>query len=209
MGWELNGLSGWGENPPRVVNNFSGILVLLGGARCVWEDVKRLEDILPRNNCQHMAVNDIGAYWHHELTHWVTLHGAYMSGWRNFRMGHGYGEGAHVFTHSFSVPSGTRHKDIDHWWDIDFGGGTSSMFGVVIAFGLGYSKVILCGIPMDKSGHFFDAPWYITPELEGHSEKTVWREAIRDRFINKVKSISGNTRAWLGEPTEEWIKEEV
>lgn len=205
MPWDLNGLNGWGDAPPRLAGNFSGPLVILGGARCVWNDVKFVENLLPRERCHHMAVNDIGAYWHYELTHWVSLHPMYMSGWRKFRMGHGYGNGAHVFTHSFRMPSGNNYPDIDFWWDIDFGGGTSGMFGCFVAFGLGYSKVILAGIPMDGSGHFFDAPWYKTPELEGHSEKTVWTEAARGRFNNRVKSASGNTRDWLGEPTEEWL----
>ena len=120
-------------------------------------------------------------------------------------MGHGYGTGAHVHTHSFASPSSVRHREIDLFWDISFPGGTSGMFGCYIGLAMGYSKIILAGIPMDGTGHFFDPPWVGTVELTQDAEKIVWTQAANGLFRGRVKSMSGNTRKWLGEPTEDWI----
>jgi len=89
MPWNVNNVQGWGDKPPPCVNTYKGRLVIMGGARCVWNDLAALEKILPKEKAHHMAVNDIGQYWHHELTHWATLHPGYMRGWRAFRYGHG------------------------------------------------------------------------------------------------------------------------
>ena len=204
--WKRNGIEGWGEQAPPLCDNFSGVLVIMGGARGIWDDLREIEaSIIDRDHCQHMAVNDIGQYWHHELTHWVTLHGNYMRGWREFRMGHGYGNGGHVFTHSFAAPNSRQWPEIDHWWGISFGGGTSGMFGCYIGLALGYKKLILAGIPMDGTGHFFDPPWVKTTELTQDAEKIVWTGAANGLFRDRVKSMSGNTAKWLGTPTKEWI----
>lgn len=204
--WTRHRIGGWGEKAPPLCDNFKGVLVVMGGARCAWDDLAQIEkDLIDRDRSQHMAVNDIGQYWHHELTHWVTLHPSYMRGWRHFRMEHGYGNGDYVFTHSFANPSSRRWPEIDHWWDIDFPGGTSGMFGCYVGLAMGYTKLILAGIPMDGTGHFFDPPWVKTPELVQCSEKTVWMQAAESPFNGKVKSVSGNTSKWLGEPTKEWI----
>jgi hypothetical protein len=66
---------------------------------------------------------------------------------------------------------------------------------------LGYEEIVLAGIPMDNAGHYFDPPWVAT-DLADSAVATVWREA-RDRvFDGRVKSLSGNTRDWLGAPVE-------
>lgn len=208
--WECNGITGEGETPPHVANKYTGILLIMGGAECVWKDLQEVaalfdtqfglkwKDDLP---VDYMATNDIGAYWHGRLTHWVTLHPRYMSGWREFRNGHGYGNNIGVETHSMNSAHG-----IDNVWKIANVGGSSGLFGCKVALALGYQKIILTGAPMDNSRHFFDAPWYGGVPLSGMPEEIVWLEA-RDRYFGgRVKSMSGRTQLWLGLPNKEWLE---
>lgn len=206
MTWQQNGVKG--HNPaPTLLGNYNGPVVVLGGGRCVWSDVVAIEKILPREECLHMAINDIGQYWHHELTHWVTYHPGFMPGWIRFRREHGYGNGNHVHTHSVATPEHrNRYPAIETWWDFEgFGGGTSGLLACAIALALGFSRLILCGVPMDGSGHFFDPPWVNCTEFATDPEREVWTQT-RDRwFHDRVRSMSGNTGKWLGAPTEEWL----
>jgi len=65
---------------------------------------------------------------------------------------------------------------------------------------MGYDEIILAGIPCDDSPRFFDPPG---KRHEAFGRETVWDEWLRAKnavFDGKVKSLSGNTRTWLGEP---------
>lgn len=205
MGWEVNNVQGSGDKPPPCTNTYKGKLILMGGGACVWSDIRALEAILPRDKAHHAAVNDIGQYWHFELTHWFTLHPGYMTGWRTFREGHGYGRGRPVWTHSFQTVASNRYKNIDFYWDMSFGSGTSTMFGIFCAFAMGYTQIILCGAPMDNSGHFFDDPDLRCPEFEGPAEKMSWNLEKNRLFKGRVRSMSGNTARWLGVPDKGWL----
>lgn len=209
--WEVNTVMGAGEAPPHVANSCSGLLTVMGGAVCVWDDLQNIaalfgkklgpmwhDDDLP---CDLMAINDIGAYWHGKLHHWVTLHGMYMAGWHKFRTKHAYGAGAGVEVHA-DKPA----EAIDHIWDIPNVGGSSGLFACKIALVLGYNKIILAGMPMDDSRHFFDAPWYQGAALHNRPEELVWIQARNEVFGERVKSMSGRTKQWLGEPTKEWLE---
>ncbi len=215
--WELNGVEGAGNAPPPIANGFGGLLTIMGGAECIWKDMQGVaalfdKHLKPEWNDEDipgdiMAVNDIGAYWQGKLRHWVTLHGMYMAGWRKFRMKHNFGAGSHVHTHSYREPGrGEPQEGIDIIWDIENVGGTSGLFACRVAFALGYSKIILAGIPMDNSRHFFDAPWYGGVPLESHPEMLVWVQARDECFNGRVRSMSGRTKMWLGEPTKEWLE---
>lgn len=68
--------------------------------------------------------------------------------------------------------------------------GSSSLFGVKVGIKLGYSKIVLCGCPLD-SGHYkdFQVGWLF----------------VADLLQGRVKSMSGWTRHLFGEPTEVWL----
>lgn len=84
------------------------------------------------------------------------------------------------------------------------GFGTSGFNAVLTGLALGYEEIILAGIPLDDSGHYFDPPWVTTkftkevPTLDG--ELKHWAEANRVLFQGRVKSLSGRTREVLGAP---------
>jgi len=77
--------------------------------------------------------------------------------------------------------------------------GSSSLLGCQAAIGLGYNKVIMCGCPMtgqnpNKKSHYYDV------------FQQGWIKFAPSMFGNKVKSMSGWTKEFLGCPTEEWLQ---
>lgn len=143
-----------------------------------------------------MAVNDIGQYLHEPLRHWATLHPEFLPGWRYFREKHLYSAGYSLDCHSHRHVTG-----VSVCWGIDNLGGTSGLFGVLIGLLMGYEQIVLAGIPMDNTRHFFEPPWY-GHDLGDRANELVWRETRDKHFEGRVKSLSGRTREWLGEPTE-------
>lgn len=182
-------LGGMGEAPSRL-GAFSGPLLILGGGRSVWTDY---EQVKPWKG-EIMAVNDIGAHFHERVRHWVTLHPEYMPGWKSYREGHLYGQGVPATTHSNKAKPG-----IDCTWQVQNVGGTSGLFAVFLGLMMGYNEIVLAGLTMSNDGHYFDAPWYRS-DFEDGAIRQVWREARTNIFAGRVKSLSGNTREWLGAP---------
>jgi hypothetical protein len=68
--------------------------------------------------------------------------------------------------------------------------GSSSLLGVLYAIKLGYQRIILAGCPLDVKPYItFQKGW----------------QAHLDKYVGKVRSLSGWTREFLGYPTEEWL----
>lgn len=184
-------VGGRGPLPPFAAT-CSGRLVVMGGAKCVWED---LHKALPDGG-DLMAINDNGQFWRGRIRHWVTLHPEYMSGWRSYRDKHCYGGGAEYWVHS------NRAKEaISHVWDMVNVGGCSGLLACHIGLMLGYDSIVLCGVPMDNSGHSFDPPLDLFPGYHSiHIDKAqdaVWRKSVREVFKGRVRSMSGRTREWI------------
>lgn len=204
--WSL--LGGTGEIPSRA-GRCSGPLLILGSGRVaigggkfetVWDDFGRWKNSdLPKGEI--MAVNDVGQHVHDRVRHWVTLHAEYMPGWMAFRRGHLYGSGDQPMTHSNKAKPG-----VDVVWPMGQLGGTSGLYACFVGLLLGYSEIVLAGIPMTGSGHYFDPPWYGS-EFQDKPNAMVWKWAALNVFEGKVKSLSGLTKKWLGEPVMHEISE--
>jgi len=183
---------GGGDDPPPTLGRYGGPLLILGGGRCVWQDLARAA---PWSG-DVMAINEIGQHYAGRLRHWVTLHPEYMPGWLAWRLGHCMGEGARPETHSSRGEAG-----IDRVWPaLASRSGTGGLAAPIVGLMLGYAPVVLGGVPMDDSGHYFDPPGHKTPEFGDGAVRAEWRQAIDVVFAGRVTSLSGNTRAWLGAP---------
>ena len=79
-------------------------------------------------------------------------------------------------------------------WDIDFGG-SSGLFACLVGLGMGYDEIVLAGIPMDDSGHFYDPP--TTEHKYFENLLPNWRYARDEWFEGKVRSLSGYTKNLL------------
>lgn len=182
-----NVLGGRGEIPSRS-GCFSGPLLVLGGGRTVWDDYAKVR---PWKG-EIMAVNDIGAHLHDRIRHWVTLHPEYFPGWRHYREKHNYGDRVPPMCHSQKSREG-----VDVAWNFAAVGGTSGLFAVKVGLLLGYTEIVLAGVPMTGDGHYFDPPWYKT-EFADRANEMEWKSAIRNYFNGRVTSLSGKTADWIG-----------
>jgi hypothetical protein len=195
--WRI--LGGRGEIPSRA-GKYSGPLLIMGSGRVavgppkvyetVWDDFAKVR---PWKG-EIMVVNDIGMHLHDRVRHWVTLHAEYMPGWMAYRRGHLYGSGDQPMTHSHKVKPG-----VDVVWPMGQLGGTSGLYACFVGLMLGYTEIVLAGVPMTGSGHYFDAPWYGS-QFEDRANEIVWKWAVANAFEGKVKSLSGLTKQWCGAP---------
>jgi hypothetical protein len=86
--------------------------------------------------------------------------------------------------------------------------GTSGNLALKIGMAFDYTRIVLAGCPMDNSGN-----WYsdTVPEDDIKAKKdhrhNLWKwSEISLRPVGRfVRSLSGNTRDLLGEPTREWL----
>ena len=160
-------------------------ILILGGAKCVWEDVDSLKE------WEHgvAAVNDIGSQWPGKLAFWATLHPRKFKHWEKQRRLNGYPNGYVKYSHKYGRPM-TDYVYPD--W-----GGSSGLFAIKIARLLAYDNIILAGIPMESDqAHFFNKSqeWL---DAEKYRKAWISREAEIKPFVS---SCSGWTRRLLGGP---------
>lgn len=82
------------------------------------------------------------------------------------------------------------------------GHGTSALGACLAALAMGYSEIMLAGIPMDDKHHNGEPDWrrcvFETKDRVSENEriKAHWDKAMKV-FDGKVRSLSGRTREWL------------
>lgn len=207
--WESNGIRGRGEKAPVIAGTRSGSAVVLGSARCIWEDMEKIDF----TKAEVIAINDMIMHYKGVLHHAVSLHPEEPPLWKQLRWTNGCDSGGHIYTHSHRFPSHIKHPNgefkaehgLDFIWVLEGGrGGSSGLFACMVGLALGYDKIILAGIPIDGTGHFFDPPGKVVNQFLGQNIKEEWDNANLNYFKGRVKSMSGRTKEWLGYPPEEW-----
>lgn len=210
--WESNGIFGRGEKAPVIAGQYSGTAVVLGSARCIWDDMDKIDFDSPK--VQVIAINDMIMHYKGILSHAVSLHPEEPPLWRQLRWTNACASGGHIYTHSHRLPENndnlppyefkTRHA-LDFLWEIEGGrGGSSGLFACMVGLALGYERIILAGIPIDGTGHFFDPPDKKVNQFLGQNITWEWENARDKYFQGRVKSMSGRTMEWLGYPPAEW-----
>ena len=206
--WESNGILGRGE-APKCAGKFKGPAVVLGSARCIWDDLAKIDF----DKVSVIAVNDMILHYRNELHHAVSLHPEEPPLWKQLRWTNGCDSGGHIYTHSHRYPSHIKHPNgefkaehgLDFIWELEGGrGGSSGLFACMIGLALGYDKIILAGIPLDGNGHFFDPPEKEVRQFLGQNITWEWEGANVNYFAGRVKSLSGRTMDLLGYPPEDW-----
>lgn len=86
--------------------------------------------------------------------------------------------------------------------------GTTANLGIKIGIALGYTRIILAGIPMDSSGNWY-APLLPSNDVKQNKNHTShlwkWNEIASRPISRLLRSMSGNTADLLGKPTKEWL----
>lgn len=191
MMWESRGIRGHGDMPP-VAGNFSGILLVCGSGRTLWSDLERA----PAGEI--MLVNDAAWMLDRPAVHLTSLHAELLPWWA------GYRKAKRIETHLHLHTSNRRHRlgaqpSLVNRWDLENGACYSGIFGAAVGLALGYSQVILCGVPQTGDGYVWSPPG----KASTHDDKNLFTELrwwADNRFKGRVRSLSGKTRDVLGEP---------
>lgn len=144
--WQRRGYSGSG-NVKHLLDVGSGPAIVAGGAEGVFDEILEVQKHIP--NTAIFAVNEVGIFLP-IVDHFITLHTANVGAWKQCRWLH-------------PKEGDTLYHGIDKLQSIDFvwEGLTpmfalSGYFAMQIAWLMGYSPIILCGIPGDSRRRFFD-----------------------------------------------------
>lgn len=162
--------------------------IVLGSARRVWLDLAEAGGAQGRDV---MAVNDIGMHYPGDLTHWYSNDAKMLGHWSDARRP-GYSKAG-------ALHSNNPGRQGVRVWD-NLVGGNSAVNAVCVALELGYERVIVCGVPLDETGHYFDPPW-INTSYNNEAEFDEWRRRVA-YFAGRVTSMSGKTREILSGNTD-------
>lgn len=171
------------------------IALILGGARCVWDDLRAAKALIGDRAHMIVAANEAGTRYEGKLDAWVSLHPDLFANALPRRLKAGrnkpllYAPAKHPDTPGIK-PVATR-------WDA-----SSSLYAAQIAMKqLKAKKVILCGAPLDRdAGHIAVAgPW-------GKPDR--YRAGLIEalpEIEHKVRSMGGWTADILGRPHQDWL----
>jgi hypothetical protein len=195
MGWVINGVQGHGECP-ELAGKFSGPLIIMGDAVCVWDDLSKVN-----GDMDIMSLNWAGCFARKKVHHWATRHDEFLPLFidiyqRTYYPTNTSNPNFNFLSHIFQphIYAHGPHEAENVWRFASDTGGSSAMFGVLVGLALGYEPIYLAGIPLDSSGSFY-APKPISFE----SYREFWIEKA-DMFRGRVKSFSGFTAELLGKP---------
>lgn len=169
--------------------------IVLGGADCLIDDAMAAVRFFTPD--VWVACNHAGRDWPGRVDHWCTMHPDLMQGWRLVRRRAGLEPAAHYWCpKGRATAGGMRFHQAESW------GGSSGLLAATVAMTLGASRVILCGIPLQREfAHYDDRkPW-----MEAHRYRAAWIRT-RPRMHGIVRSMSGWSAELLGRPDEDWAR---
>ena len=169
--------------------------LIMGGGERVREDVQTALKMFTPDMV--LAVNDFGAEWPGRLDHWVSSHSEKMPMWIERRALNGHGPAGRIWT--------VEHKSKGYPYQtvVNPGGGSSAV-AVAVAREMGAERIVIAGVPLTSTPHFFDdVPW--SSKEVAHYQRAWQRQ--KKEMIRDVRSVSGGfTEDLLGRPTKEWIE---
>ena len=164
-------------------------LVIVGSARCVWDDLEKLWPVTD----DVMAINDLIMHYPEKLTHAYSNDFEMLNKWVDARRPMAKQLDEKLRKHCCFPCEGAEK------WDIKVQG-NSGICAVYVGQALGYEEIVLCGVPQDDTGHYFDPPWVKT-NYGKSTRKRPGSDQIRywSNVKGKVYSMSGRTKEVLGD----------
>jgi len=179
----------WGKSAQKLPKPEDRVLVVVGSAPTVDVDLRFCRFLDPEG-VHVMAVNEAIVFCPLHVHHFATLHHDDVPD----RVARRRAAGS--LNMDFRIHSRTLGQGVHHHWQVEPRGLTSGGWGMVVGLlGLGYTKVILAGVPL----------------LNADGSKR-WGREVYDRwdFVasklgDRVRSFSGWTMELFGTPTGDWI----
>lgn len=172
---------------PPVAGTRAGVVVVAGSGRTLWSDLHPIGHY----GYDAMAVNDAIMHFPFRLIHAYSNAAERLPLWVGARR------------EDLQARDGVieQHHCRSFWQAGTFwpwpGHGTSGLNAVYTAIGLGYEKVIVVGMPLDNTGHYFDPPWRGNPDYK--SERRYWL-SVADILRGVVVGVSGWLADTFGRP---------
>lgn len=171
----------------------SDVLVCLGGAARVWEDLREAETLLGDTPFDVAACNEAGAAYAGRLTLWCSLHPEKLARMLDLRRGN---QDYAVYAHAPCNALPPETIVLSERWH-----GSSGLY--MVQCGLAhkpYRKIIVCGCPLSEEPHFFSpAPWKHAGNFGAG-----WIAARRDAG-DVFRAMSGWTAGLTGRPNRKWL----
>ena len=169
---------------------------VLGGANTLHTDLAQAHQLVIPDTM--IFTNNAGRDFPGPVPHWVTLHTEKMATWMAERKEAERPDAGQFWTsNTKTIPPEHEqmYKRVDKW------DGSSGLLAVTVALYLGYTRIVLCGVPMDtKAAHYDDGAWW----RDAPRYRSAWTRHL-PKMKGKVKSFTGWTERILGEPTQAWI----
>lgn len=174
------------------------VAILVGGGHdplAEYEEARKLCEANGKSYANFVC-NDMIQCFPGTIHHGCTLHPDKYHYWRVMRERAGYTPPIRLWAHR-SYPG-------FHNWTKDWQG-SSGLFMVKVARELGYTHIILCGIPMTIEGEHFarGQRWNAAPAFQRG-----W-DHVRGKLRPFVRSMSGWTRDTFGVADAEWLRSEI
>lgn len=170
-------------------------IIICGIAPCLEEDLKNLFEMTRQDNFDFIAVGlNCSDRVLFDIQHAVSYHPKEFVEFKKRRKAM-FGNLDYT-THSHIAPC-------DRMWPLVAPhpySGSSSFLAAQVSIGLGYKKIILCGCPLQ--GNNLHSPQKSEYEI---FQKGWTKHARKILGTDKVRSMSGWTKEFLGEPTIEWL----
>ena len=169
------------------------IAVIVGSAGCVFDDLKKMKELLPDRESYTVFTVNFATMLPIKPNYVCAIHGDYIDTYKNIARIKAEEFG---WAKDFYTISTFGHADYIFQ---DLGvSGTSGRFALDVAQTWRFGKIILCGIPIDGTERFYGDIKHDYSICAGMHE---WKMQDSDY----VRSFSGNTKDILGEPTKEWL----
>lgn len=182
------------------------VLLICGDATNILEDIEKwyqlAEGIIPYDT---MAVNYAALVVPHPIQHYAAGD-AHMPDMQRVAKS----LPKEVIKHAWNP--GCNHFDV-RWIRNGRGGwnGTSGNLAFNIGLALDYTRIVLCGCPMDQSGNWYK-PQLPDDDVKKHKDHRAhlwkWMEISCRPVAKFLRSMSGNTADLFGKPTREWLLHE-
>ncbi len=182
---------------PKIAGKYQGGCIVCADAACIWDDLERFGcrsgNSVSKWGWDFLTVNRLVEVFPGRVEHAYSNSGGVLNRFIAARRQEYLAEFPVVTTHSRDGET--------HWkWPWN-GGGTSGLGAILPALDLGYGNIVLAGMPLSDMHHNGEPPWRTTGIANEADDGPHWKRAIDLAFKGRVKSLSGRTRDWLGEPS--------
>jgi hypothetical protein len=194
---------------PPIAGSYSGGLIIVAAAACVWDDLERFGCKITvsggrvgKPGWDFMTVNKMVEQFPGTIEHCYSNEPQTLLRFIAARRPE--------YKREFPAPKHTHSISPGCEITWPFGGhGTSGLGSVLVGIALGYSRIVLAGMPLDDTGHNGEPPWrkcwFESSEAAGNVTtgwNSHWKKAATVCFEGKVRSLSGRTKTWLGDALE-------